>query len=535
MGVWLRTGGPERLRGHGLALVCALGLAACVAAPDQTREPPDFVVIFFDDLGFSDLGAYGGEIATPNIDALAARGLIVSQFYNHARCTPSRATLLTGVYPHQAGLASSVHRPGAPRPDGPNQGYLDESVLTLAEVLGDAGYRSYLSGKWHVGEDRPSWPVDRGFHRSWGLISGASGYFGIVEEPRRRTFAEDGAAWTPPQEGFYLTTEIGLRASAYITDHVATYPESPFLLYVPFTAPHYPLHAPESAVEAVGDRYEAGWDHHHHHRAKAAGAVLGGRDHAPAPRPASSPAWNDAANPAGMARRMAVYAAMVEAADAEVGRIVRTLKASGRFDNTLILILSDNGASNEDVQAERGLSEPGAQIGARGSYESYLEPWAWVSNAPFENFKKSLMEGGVRTPFIAHWPAGLGEAARLETERWGTLTDLAPTLYSLAGADYAALAARTGAPPLEGVDLSPVLFGTPGFESRPPYFWEHNGWAAVRQDDWKAVRPGEGASWRLYDLADDPTEQADLSAAQPERLGRMTADWQAWAARVGVE
>lgn len=522
-----------------LRLIFVLLLTWCAAcrSPEATGNPPvtprpNIIVVFFDDLGYSDLGAFGGEVDTPHLDALAANGLIISQFYNHARCTPSRATLLTGVFPHQAGLGSSVHRPGRPRAAGPYQGHLDENVLTIAEVLKTVGYRSYISGNWHVGEDRPHWPVDRGFDRHWGLISGASSFFEIIEEPRERIFAEDDLRWTPPADGFYLTSEIGERAIGYLDDHARNHGDKPFFLYLPFTAPHYPLHALPEDIAQVGDRYAEGWDSIAAERAARIDARLS-RRHAPSPRPDSAPAWADHPGKADMERRMAVYAAMISSADREVGRIVGQLRRQGALDNTLIIVISDNGASNEDVEAERGLGEPGVAIGARGSYASYLEPWAWVSNTPFANFKKSVMEGGIRTPFIAHWPEGLGTQPRLEEIHWGTLTDIAPTLYALAGADYPSLAEAEGAPPLEGTDLSPLLFGRPAAYDRPDYFWEHNGWAAVRSGDWKAVRAPEGA-WKLFDLASDPTEQHDLADQEAERLAAMTQRWISWATRVGV-
>jgi arylsulfatase len=516
-----------------VCLLLSLLFGGAAAATDPAKgDQPNFVVVFFDDLGFSDLGAFGSEIPTPRMDALARDGLIISQFYNHARCTPSRATLLTGVFPHQTGLASSVHRPGQPRAPGPYQGHLDENVLTIAEVLEGAGYRSYISGKWHVGEDRPHWPVDRGFHRHWGLISGASSFFEIIDEPRERIFAEDEARWSPPPEGFYMTREIGRRAVQFLEEHKRDHAENPFFLYVPFTAPHYPLHALSEDIEAVGQRYQTGWDVIAQQRAEKSATMLQ-RDHHPSQRPATSKDWKAHPDQPGMERRMAVYSAMIESADREVGRIVDALQAQGALDNTLIIIMSDNGASNEDVEAERNLGESGVPIGERGSYASYLEPWAWVSNTPFANFKKSVMEGGIRTPFIAHWPSGLRDAGRVEHNHWGTLTDIAPTLYALAGADYPAIARDRGAPALEGVDLSPLLIGDAVTYERPDYFWEHNGWAAVRAENWKAVRSPDGP-WLLFDLVTDPTELNDLSAVEAERLSAMTNDWVAWATRVGV-
>lgn len=521
-------------------LLALTGLAAC--ATSATREAsetqparPDIVLILFDDLGFSDLGAYGGELDTPNIDALAASGVTVSQFYNHAKCSPTRASLLTGLSPHQAGIRNAVSRPTRARPPGPNQGYLEPSAVTLAEGLRAAGYGTYMSGKWHVGEARPHWPVEHGFDRYWGLISGASSFFEIIDEPRQRTMALDGEPWLPPETGFYMTTETGDRAEGFVRDHLASRPDAPLFLYVSFTAPHWPLHALREDIAAMDGRFDAGWDELAQQRLKRLQQrrLLPPAVHELPPRPLTVPAWSEADDKEDWTRRMEVYGAMMRSADREVGDLIALLEAEGRLDNTLILVLSDNGASAEDVQAERGLGEPGVSIGLRGSYDSYLEPWARLSNAPFADYKTTLMEGGIRTPFIAHWPAGIDAPGRIETTGWGTVTDIAPTVFDLAGLDPASLAVQAGAPALGGISLAEWLSFGADMTDRPPHFWEYNGWAAIRHGNWKAVRP-PGSNWQLFDLANDPTEQADLAADQPSRLSELIAAWQAWADRVGA-
>ncbi|MEM7788517.1 MAG: sulfatase-like hydrolase/transferase, partial [Bacteroidota bacterium] len=344
-------------------LLVALAVAAVAAAgcartapeavgpeavgPEAVAAPPNVVVVLADDLGFSDLGLMGSGIATPVLDSLARTGLLFPQAYNGAKCSPSRAMLMTGRSAHAAGMGDAIAGLGRERPAGPYQGYLDPAVPTLAERLAEAGYRSYLSGKWHLGEERPRWPIERGFDRTFGLISGASSYYTLRTDQRRvRQMTLDGAPFAPPASGFYMTHAFADTAVAFLREHAAEHADRPFALYLAFTAPHWPLHAPEATVQKYAGRYDDGWDAERARRTAAlteAGLVPEG---APLPgRPASVPAWADRSDAdrtdADWPRRMEVHAAMVDEMDAALGRVLAQVRAMGVAENTLVLFTSD--------------------------------------------------------------------------------------------------------------------------------------------------------------------------------------------------
>jgi arylsulfatase A-like enzyme len=515
-----------------VALVAILAASfACARTADRPAQP-NIVFIMADDMGFSDIAPYGGEIATPTLDALAAGGVRLTQFYNSVRCWPSRASLVTGRYPHQVGLGGDVLLSNRPLPatGGPAQGFLSD-VPTLADRLHALGYGTYLSGKWHLGERPEHWPRQRGFDRYFGLISGASSFFEMIDEPGRpRAMALDDNVWTPPADGFYMTDATTDHAIEFLTGHWRDRPSSPFFLYVAYTAPHWPLHAKDEDIARYAGRYDAGWDAVRAARVQRLRAMgITDDRHVPAPRPASIPAWTDATDKPTWSRRMEVYAAMIDSMDRNIGRLVDTLRAERALDNTLIVFLSDNGGSDEDP-AGRGLNNPEVPIGRRGSYAGYLAPWAYVSNTPFRGYKAGVYEGGGRSPFIAHWPAGIGARGAIDTTTVGHIIDLASTALDVAGVSPD-LVARAG----EGTSLLPALRGgTAGLAPRNLY-WEHLGWRAIRSGPWKLVRPrGANAAWELYDLAADPAEQRDLATQEPERVAQLSADWEAWAARVGA-
>jgi arylsulfatase A-like enzyme len=524
---------PEPVRSSCNLLLLTLGLLLGACRREAPPPRPNFIVILADDMGYSDVGAYGGEIATPHLDALAEGGLRFTQFYNAARCCPTRAALLTGLYPHQAGMGDMVSSLESDPAAGPYQGYLNDRSATLAEALGTAGYRTYMAGKWHVGEKPAHWPRQRGFDRYFGLISGASSYFEVIkDQPRVRQMVLDDATWEPPAEGFYMTDAITDYAVRYVEEHAAAQAEAPFLLYVAYTAPHWPLHALPEDIDRYRGRYDAGWDTlraERFARMRALGIV--DDRHALSERPATIPAWDDVDGPVDWAVRMAVYAAMVDRMDQGIGRIVEALRAAGQYDDTLILFLSDNGGCAEEITG-RGLHDPAAPIGTRGSYVAYREPWANASNTPFRRYKRWTHEGGIRTPLIAHWPAGLAPQEPV-TPQVGHVIDLMPTLLELAGASFPD--SLQGQPVLapEGQSLAPVFQGRAAAEPRT-LFWEHEGSRAVRQGRWKLVYADDAARWELYDLEADPVELNDLAAAQPERVRTLDSLWTAWAARVGV-
>lgn len=503
--------------------LAAAGLMGVGAAPRAAR--PNIVVILADDLGFSDIGCHGGEIATPNIDRLAANGLRFRQFYNAARCCPTRACLLTGLHPHQAGVGRMVSH-GDAEP-GPYQGYLNDRCVTLAEALRPAGYRSYMAGKWHVGEQPAHWPRRRGFDRYFGLISGASSYYELVEP--RRAMALDDDPWTPPADGFFMTDAFTDFAVRCIDEHPDP---DPFLLYVPYTAPHWPLHAHEEDIAKYRGRYDAGWDAlraERHARMIELGIV---RPEWPlSPRDAQVPPWSDVEDKDRWSLLMAVYAAMVDRMDQGIGRILHALEAKGQLENTLVLFLSDNGGCHEDI-AKRGLDREGTQPGERGSYVAYGRPWANASNTPFRLFKHWVHEGGAATPCVAHWPAGIPARGGF-TDAVGHVIDFMPTFLDLAGAAYPDTWNGNPVHPVEGTSLAPVLRGeTPG--APRTLYWEHMGNKAIRDGDWKLVTHKDANNWELYNLREDRTELDNRAGREAERATDLRARWEAWARHVGV-
>jgi arylsulfatase A-like enzyme len=502
-----------------LAAVLCLSAVSAVHAADAKR--PNIVVILADDMGFSDLGCYGSEIHTPNLDRLAAHGVRFTQFYNGARCCPTRSALLTGLYCHQAGVGHMVEDKGFPA----YQGKLNDKCVTLAEVLKTAGYHTAMSGKWHVGEERPHWPVDRGFERSFSLISGASNYFRLDDG---RKMALDDKPFKPEGDTFYMTDAITEHAVQFLDEHGNG--KEPFFLYVAFTAPHWPLHAPPDEIAKYRGKYKKGWDElraQRHQKQIELGIVEA--KWPITPRDKAAPAWADVKEKDRdeWDLKMAVYAAQVDRLDQGVGKIVAKLKALGREENTLILFLSDNGGCAENIH--RG--KLGAKIGTPDSYDSYDLPWANASNTPFRLYKHWIHEGGIATPLIAYWPATIQKAAL--TQQPGHIIDIMATCVDLAGATYPKTYKDKPITPLEGVSLAPIFEG----KTRAGHefiFWEHEGNRAVRQGKWKLVALHKGA-WELYDLETDRTELHNLAAEHPDKVKEMATKYDDWAARCGVQ
>jgi arylsulfatase A-like enzyme len=506
-----------------------------------TRGVPNFVIILVDDMGFSDLGCYGGEILTPNLDRLAAGGVRFTQFYNAARCCPTRAALLTGLYPHQAGVGHMVGNDGIPS----YQGYLGDRCVTLAEALRPAGYAALAVGKWHVGSAPGRWPLDRGFDRFWGTPSGGGVYFKDSLQIRKEIFFVNGSERIEPPDDLYVTDTFTDRGLEFIEEAV-TRTRKPFLLYLAHIAPHWPLQARPEDIAKYRGRYDVGWDavrDRRFARQKEMGIVP--RAAALGPRDPQAKPWAEMPEEArrDLARRMEIYAAQIDSIDQNVGRLVAKLEELGQFENTLILFLSDNGCSAEGGPGGFSRGMPGAPIGTGLSYASTGLEWANAANAPLRKFKMDAYEGGIATPLVAHWPARIaagndagGKPGRLEHAP-GHVIDLMPTLLELAGAEHpAALRDKPILPP-EGRSLVPLLVGQPGrrpAETSPrPLFWEHQGSKAVRLGDWKAVARGRGA-WELYDVRLDRGETRDLAAEHPEKTAELAALWRAWAERCGV-
>ena len=502
-----------------------------VAGPSSTEKThPNIVIILADDMGFSDIGCYGSEIRTPNLDRLAEEGVRFTQAYCAARCCPSRAALLTGLYPHQAGMGDMVNTSDKPRPTGPYQGYLNRQCVTIAEVLRAAGYRTYMSGKWHVGEASDYWPRKRGFDRYFGLISGASSYFEILKEERgSRMMACDDEPYVPEGNHFYMTDAFTDYAVKYLEEHRDD--KQPFLLYLAYTAPHWPLHAwPEDIARYTGT-YRIGWDELRERRYRRL-LDLGIID--PkwrlSPRDEDVPPWDSVENKDDWDLRMAVYAAMIDRMDQGIGRVLETLRKIGAEENTLVLFLSDNGGCHETVEG-RKLNKPGTKPGERGSFVAYERPWANASNTPFRLFKHWVHEGGIATPLIARWPARIRQRGGL-TNQVAHITDVMATCLDMAGVDYPESFNDNRITPLVGKSLLPV-FDAKTREPHARLYWEHEGNRAIREGRWKLVATNRG-EWELYDLEADRTEIRNLVHEQLDKAAALHKAWDEWAGRCGV-
>ncbi|MDO5980198.1 arylsulfatase [Flavivirga spongiicola] len=495
------------------------------------KDKPNIIVIMADDIGYSDLGCYGGEIATPNLDLLAKNGIRFNKIYNSSRCCPTRASLLTGLYPHNAGIGGMTVAAGKEGPEGPYQGYLSRKSVTIAEALSASGYNSYLSGKWHVGEGIENWPLKRGFKRYFGLISGASSYFEVIKnQERKRQMVLDSLPWEPPAKGFYMTDAITDYAIEWMHDADKT-KETPFFLYVAYTAPHWPLHALPEDIAKYKGTYNIGWDSLRLRRFKKLKDLHLIDAHAQlSKRPNSIPAWEDVDNKEDWVRRMEVYAAMVDRMDQGVGKIIETLKSQGQLENTLILFLSDNGGSDENIES-RGLNDPEISIGDQGSYAAYCAPWANLSNTPFRFFKKSTYEGGIASPFIAHWPNEIKNKGSI-INQLGSVTDLLPTFLDIANTTYPLKYNGHNIKPTNGISLLPALKSNIS-TNREALFWEHEGSKAVRQGKWKGVT-NSASEWELYDMYNDPSEINNLAEVYQDTLDVLVEKYNHWANEIGI-
>lgn len=484
---------------------------------------PNIIYIMADDMGYSDLGCYGGEVSTPNIDQLAANGIKLKKFYNNSRCCPTRASLLTGQYPHTVGMGGMVGPSKGPKEYGPYQGFLNDSFPTIAEELKKVGYNTYMSGKWHVGERPEHWPLKRGFDHYYGLISGASSFFEITPAERdKRRFVLDDKDYEIPKEGHYMTDAFTDHALGYLDQQKKDHNGKPFFLYLAYTAPHFPLHALEADIAKYEALYMQGWDitrQKRYEKMKKLGLV--DQRYTLSERPEVIPAWENATEKKEWARKMAVYAAMIDRMDQNIGKLVNKLKANGQYENTMIVFISDNGACAETVNTKL-LNDPSKKIGERGSYQIYGESWANASNTPFKKYKHYMHEGGVVTPCIIQWPAQI-KPTKGYGDKTGHVIDLMPTAMELAGAKSGNLA---------GESLS--YLWKKGKSPERTYCWEHEGNQAIRKGDWKLVKEFQDTYWSLYNLAVDPTEENDLSGVEATRTKAMMAEYADWFAKVGA-
>ena len=523
----------------GLLFFASTPFALQAAADSGSR--PNIILIMADDMGFSDIGCYGSEIATPTLDRLARDGLRFSQFYNGARCCPTRAALLTGLYAHQTGIGHMMQDRGR----AGYRGDLNRQCVTLAEALGAAGYHTLMTGKWHVTpawlRTNHNWPRQRGFDRFYGTIHAAGSFW----DPA--TLVRDNTPIVSEAKGYYYTDAISENAVRFIKD--AAKSDRPFFLYVPYTAPHWPLHARPADIAKYRGKYKIGWDalrRRRHQRMVEMGII--DKQWTLTPRDPRVVAWKDEPNQDWWDLCMAVYAAQIDSMDQGIGRIVAALETTNELENTLILFLADNGSSSEVLgPRERGIhvprvtrdgrpvrhgNHPSIAPGPDDTYASYGVGWANASNTPFRLYKRWVHEGGISTPLIAHWPAAIKEGGRI-TKQVGHVIDLMATCLDAAGAEYPKRFKGQDITPLEGKSLVPIFRGQvrPGHEA---LFWEHGGHRAVRQGRYKLVSFFPHA-WELYDLETDRTEMNNLAVRQPEKVAELTKLYNDWAARSHVE
>jgi arylsulfatase len=487
-------------------LICLL----FVMAGAVWASKPNIILILADDMGYSDIGCYGGEIATPNIDRLAAEGMRFRHFYNNSKCTTSRASLMTGRYPNRG-----------------KGGLVPGDNLTLAEAMKLAGYRTILSGKWHLGHGKGTLPMDRGFDESYGLFDGCSSFFYPTDPDKpnfgKRFFGHNDKRIAEFPDDFYTTDAFTDHALSEISKSIAA--KQPYFLHLAYTAPHYPLHAPAEDIAKYKGRYAGGWEAMRVDRYTRM-VELGVIDSSVklAPLDPDTKSWDGDSH---MQRLMEIHAAMVDRMDQQIGRVLKLLDETGTAENTLIFFLSDNGASREWHNYD---CVENAVVGARGSYRSIGLSWANACNTPFRKFKQFGHEGGICTPCVVRWPA------QIKANSWNDskthLIDFQPTFMEVAGLDPVADIPE-GKKPLDGENILSVLQGAER-ERDKPIFMEWKGNRAMIEGGWKIAYANTLNRWELFNLREDRTELNDLSAKNPERLQRMTKEWDAWQLETGV-
>ena len=521
-----------------VALVCMTGakssalvwLALGICGPQPTvlaAERPNIVIVLVDDMGFSDVGCYGGEIETPHIDALAADGLRFTQFYNAGRCCPTRASLMTGRHPHQVGIGHMTEPPNEPLGfEGPYQGYLNDDCVTIAEVVKAAGYHTLMVGKWHLGVSRHDcWPMQRGFDHYFGGLSGAFNYFKPAGD---RGLVRGNTPVEPPGD-FYATDSFTDIACEMISE-VSQGDDRPFFLYLAYNAPHWPLNSKWSEFQKYKGRYRDGWETLMKQRLAKQKRLGLFADDIRAPSHVG-PVWQSLPEKKrdDLDSIMAAYAGCVDSIDQNIGKLVQHLDSLGKRDNTVIFFLSDNGACQEGGVLGKG-SEKMVQNPPPGTAGVRLGlAWANACNTPFRLYKHYVHEGGACTPMIASWPAGIAKSERgTFVRQFAYLPDFMATCVDLSGADYPA-----DLPACEGRSFVPALRGNRAPIHVDPVYWEHEGNAAMRWGNWKLVREYK-QPWELYDLAADRTELDDLATRYTVKTDEMVAKWEAWATETGV-
>ncbi|HSD08140.1 arylsulfatase [Flavobacterium sp.] len=504
-----------------------------------TASKPNIILIVVDDMGYSDLGNYGSEISTPNLDRLATQGTRLREFYNNSICAPTRASLLTGQYQHKAGVGYFDVNLGLPA----YQGYLNKESLTLGEVFRSGGYSTLMSGKWHVGsEDKAQWPNQRGFDKFYGILKGASNYFdtkpmAFGKTPYPVALIRNNEQLHPKDDSYYFTDEIGNNAVTFLDEQDKE--NKPFFLYLAFTAPHWPLQAKPVDIAKYRGKFDEGWDVLREKRIKKLkenGILLA--DQTIAPRDPEVPEWNKLTYDEKQfwKAKMEVYAAMVDNMDQNVGKVLDKLKALKKDKNTLIVFISDNGAQggfNTYNPLGRGLVRNDGPIGTSGSFDYQEQNWAYLSNTPLQDYKNNMHEGGFSSPFIAWYPSKI-KAGRID-KGTGHLIDLAPTFYELAGIEYPKELNGVKSNPLPGKSLLPVLFdGASEVNRGAPIFWERAGNRAVRDGKWKLVSTYPSYQWELYNLENDRGETNNVAQQNPGIVNDLSSKYFDWADKTGV-
>ncbi|MEC8556895.1 MAG: arylsulfatase [Planctomycetota bacterium] len=555
---------PTLLLGQAFLLVLML-------TSTSAAQRPNIVLIMADDMGYTDIGCYGSEIETPVLDKLAAGGLRYTQFYNTSRCCPTRASLLTGLYSHQAGMGLMASDRGVDA----YRGNISRRCVTIAEVLGTAGYKNYMSGKWHVTRhiapkgDNSNWPMQRGFDRFYGTIIGAGSFYDPSTLCRGNTYITPDNDPEYQPEDFYYTDAISDNAARYVREHFESTTDEPFFLYVAYTSAHWPMHAPESVVEKYDGVYDEGYDPIRKFRYENAikqGVLESKWKMSP---PAKN--WEKFEHKEWDIRCMEVYAAMVDRMDEGIGRIVKAIEDAGAMENTIIVYLQDNGGCAEGFGRNDNLKKandfdykpfgpddlqtkiwppmqtrdgryvrtgPEVMPGAEDTFVAYGTGWANTSNTPFRGYKHDGYEGGISSPLIFHWPRGIAAEQRGKVMHDPShLIDIMPTFVDAAKADYPSKFADNSIYPMEGVSLTPTFRGE-AIQRQAAIGFEHHGNLALRDGRWKIVsayKKNKPIDWELYDMQEDRTELNNLAESNPKKLKELSDKWQAWADRVGVE
>jgi arylsulfatase A-like enzyme len=547
-------------------------LVLALAVSVEAAKKPNIVLIMSDDMGFSDIGCYGGEIETPNLDGLAANGLRFSQFYNTARCCPTRAALLSGLYQHQAGIGLMTGDKKLPG----YRGEFGRNVLTIAEAMGTAGYRSYMSGKWHVtrhvGPNGPkdNWPLQRGFDQFYGTIIGAGSFYDPATLCRGNIYITPVNDPEYKPKTYYYTDAINDNAVTFLKEHSAKTADKPFFLYVAHTAAHWPMHALPKDIAKYKGRYDDGFTPIRERRLKRLKEIgLISQDTKMSP---GSDNWEKTPHKEWESRNMEVYAAMIDNMDQGIGRIINEIKRQGQFDNTLFLFLQDNGGCAEGfgrytprnpyrkykpmgpddlqrkiwppMQARDGRPlrvGPGVMAGPEDTFIGYGRGWANVSDTPFREFKHYAHEGGISTPLIAHWPKGIDKKLRGKLEHQpGHVIDIMATCIDVAGVKYPEKYGEHQLDPVEGVSLVPA-FAAKSLKRKDAIYFEHHLNCAIRAGEWKLVRYGQTGKpstlrpWELFNMTKDRSELNNLAAGNPQKVKELGDKWEAWAVRAKVK